>query len=714
MVDVKISELSNVSSNNLTDLFEISRRLGGDNWESRSTTYHDLVHSIAGQSVITVGSAGACASTIEDGIAHAVDRGVSVTNPIVIIVQPGIYTENPLTVPDYLSIIASGDNNTTYVDAVTTTSPIFTMNNYSIVAGLYFRNANGSGGCGIKGAGTNCVVEDCASSNCETGFYATDSASMRVVNSATINIPGQICTYAYRSDNSASLTVELGIAYGTVASMITNGFYCEGSGSKIFAPAFFAFNCTNGLHSDDGGFIDSDSGYIKYCTNGIRVGSTGTGTIINAFASSIIDSTTYDILIESVTGIIDFSGKYDRTKRSIVSGALFDSYAIDQAHNEFYVTAGSVVEKSMDIGIPGATDVGLDVGEGGSYVNDEQGNAIVEYWAYDASAASGSRFTRYTSNTGTQLIGEGDAIVVGSKFPFSAIRLDITVAANLGSNSIIVEHWNGTTWTEDTICGYKKVDMTHRGTTIFQNIETQYVEFGTAINDDWVSDRNDLDDVPDWDLAIDMYPVRFRVSGGSLTTAMVFDDGRVRGDDFDIKGAKDVVNWGRNRGTDGIFLDSDDLDDDITNPPSRVTLPFSTNITLSNLPEFSDGSISSVIVFTEIPAWADTSTPVELRCSNLWSSADTGNVNLDYIVTRWHGVLGSVTETSYSSVTSGPGVANKTKGISQSIDISSYAPTYKLIIKITRDATASNPLDTYVGDITMSGCVFRYTRKIIG
>ena len=490
MVDIKISELVNVSSNELTDLFEISRR-DGSGWESNSVTYHDLLHSVVGAQIVTVGNGGAMATTIKEGIEKALTTHVgppSVTNPVVILVQPDIYVEdNPLAIPDYVSIIAVGDNNTTTVQASDATSPIFTMDSYSTLKGFYLQNASGAGGAGVKGTGVSCLVEDCASLNCETGFWASGaSSSMRVINCAVINTPGKICIYGFRADGEAVLIMEQCISNGVTAfSLITNGIYAEDSGTTINAPTFFTYYCTNGLHVDNGGFIDCDSGYIQNCTNGMRISSTGSNSKIVTLASSITNSITYDVFIESTTGDVDFTGKMDYNKRSVISGAKFESFGIDEVNEILKLTGKVNIENSLDIGVPGANDlglgVGLDVGGGGSYDADEQGNDIVEYWQYDDSAASGSKFTRYVNNAGTQLTDENDAIVVGSKFSWSAARLDINVAANVGSNSIVTEHWNGSTWVTDTVCAYRKSDLTHRSNVIFQNVETQYVEFGTDI-----------------------------------------------------------------------------------------------------------------------------------------------------------------------------------------------------------------------------------------
>ena len=720
MTDIKISQLSNVASVNFTDEFAISRANGSE-WDSYSLTYHDLVHSIVGQSVVTVDIDGNI-TTIEAGISEAQEKTPSATQPAVILVKPGVYTENPLTLPDYVSLIATGDNNTTYVDAITTTSPILTLGNYSSVTGFTFRNANGSGGAAVKGIGSNGIMTGCSSLNCETGFWEGGGNSIRAINCAVIKTPGQVGTYAYRSDASGVFTIEQCIVNGaTTISLVDYGFYCSGVGSRMFMPTFFAFYCVNGVYVNNGGNIDSDSGYIQNCTNGMRIGSGGSDSLITSLGTSIESCTTYDVFIESTTGQIDFTGKMDYNKRSIVSGSDIASIGVDRANDMIKSTGKLSIEGSTDIGIPGAfTDalgIGLDVGEGGSYNVDSLGNSIVEFWQYDDSAASGSKFTRYADNAGTQLGDEDDAIVVGSKYPFSAIRLDVNTASNVGSNSYVAEHWNGLTWVSDGICAYKKSDMTSRGTVIFQNVETQYVEFGKGINDDWVSDENILDEVPNWDYGANMYPVRFRNNGGALTTPMVFDSGKVRGDDFDITDSQIIVIWGRYRQQETLVIPVDLMSSDSNNPPANVTINISTNVSSDVLGNFQDGAVSALNYRQIIPTWADPSTEMRLTVMMYPLNGNVGNVNIvARIVPLGAGSIidGSATENNHSLIGTTPGISNSLFGAVTDIDIELYSPGSGFVLSLERDATAGNPLDTYVGNIVVFGAKMTWTRKRLG
>jgi len=723
MVDIKISELSNVASGQLTDLFEISRNIGGGLFESYSLRYHELIHSILGQQVITVGATGAITTTIKDAVDLAISKSPSVTNPITIIVQPGTYSEDPIVIPSYVSITGLDGSKVTLIDALDPNNIMFTMSINSSLKGMRLTGANGVNGVAVKSTtgSADSILTDIAIRNCTKAVYSSGVASAIRCYQCTLLTSSGTSEYGVLADDGGVILLVSSIVRIAGTGIINYGICAKGVNSKITASTCQLTGVQNALCVDDGGTIDSNSLFIKNSTYALRIENNGNDSIINCFATDITNAFIYDIFIESITGEINYSGKVDVTKRSIVSGGSFNCVGLTNNPQGTYLTGEVSVEENLDVGFPGTTtlglDVGLDVGEGGSYDQDEQGNPIVEYWQYDASSPSGSRFTRYANNAGTQLTDNGDAIIVGSKFPFSTARIDINVIANLGGNSIVVEHWNGATWTEDQISVYKKTDMIHRGNVLFQNVETQYVEVGTKINDDWVNDQNFLDEVPDWDVGFNMYPIRFRNNGGSLVTGMEFDSGKVRGDDFDITEAKVTVNWGRYRGTETIVVPSYEMNPDTVKVPDPATITYSPHIKNTALSKCSDTKIAAMSYLQIIPDWADTSSGINLSVLMYSSDATAGNVNIivRYLPLSPGLVLdGSATDYSTSLIVPAPGVAESIFATSNLFDISVFNPRQGFIISLERDATGANPLDTYVGDIVIIGVTMQWTRKIVG
>jgi len=727
MTDIKISQLSNVASMHFEDLFEISRYTA-PGWESRSINYHDLLHSIVGARSITVDPdrpAGSGSTTIEEGVAEAValNPAPSASAPVVVSVRPGVYTEAPITVPSYVSIAGADGPKTVIVNASDPDNIMFTMSLNSTLSNMRLSGASGTSGVGVKSVAMtfDALVHDVVVRDCYTGFYASGSgAVIRMFHCSVVPFTSASDT-ALKADDGAIISATTTTIRIASSGTLTNGLYATGIGTKVTLPTFGVSDVTNGIYCDNGAIVNADSGQIDNCTNAIRIGSTGSDSKVVALGTSISDSTAYDVLMESVSGEVDFTGRMDYDKRSIVSGGIFNSYGIDHENDRLKGTGLFGIEGATEIGVPGQKVLGLgihlNVGEGDAYNQDPFGNEIVEYWQYDASAPSSTRFTRYANNAGTQLTNLGDALVVGSKYPFAAVSLNVNVAANLGSNTIVTEHWNGSSWTEDTVCAYEKTNFVHRGDALFQNVETQRVEVGRPINDDWNEDDDILDQVPEWDIGTDMYPIRFRNNVGALTTGMQFTGGQVKGDDFDVTESGKVVSWGRNRGTETNLINILEMAADAINPTSSTTVQVSANINQDFPSEYTDSRLCSMGFSMALPAWIDTSTPLVMTTGIFASNAAFGNYNFNIRLVNVEGgslLTGILPETVFSSINATVGVPNLLLGFIQSIDISSYSPGDSFVMALERDATGSNPLDTYAGDIVLTGVTIELTRKIIG
>jgi hypothetical protein len=75
---------------------------------------------------------------------------------------------------------------------------------------------------------------------------------------------------------------------------------------------------------------------------------------------------------------------------------------------------------------------------------------------------------------------------------------------------------------------------------------------------------------------------------------------------------------------------------------------------------------------------------------------------------------GTATEYSQSIVVASPGVEKQVFIATYLFDISSFAPNMIFFVSIERDATAGNPLDTYAGDVVITGLKVVWTRKRFG
>lgn len=324
MSDVKISQLSNVASNELTDLIEISRLVSGTDYESFSETYYDLLHSIVGQRTITVDGSGSMSTTIAGGIAlaSALSPVPSASAPAAVLVQPGVYTEDSIVIPPYVSVMGMGGSKGVIVNASDTDNIMFTMSLNTALVGFRLQGATGANGVAVKSTSTtmDCIIDDVIVRNCTIGFYATGvGSSFRASNIALLSI-SSTTDYGVLVEDGAVVNISNLVVRTAGSGVLTTGICVTGSSSVANITGFNVDDCVNGIYANDGGFANTDTAFIDSATNAFRVGSTGSDSHISSFASSLTNISTYSVFIESASGHVDFSGLMDYDKRSIVDG----------------------------------------------------------------------------------------------------------------------------------------------------------------------------------------------------------------------------------------------------------------------------------------------------------------------------------------------------------------------------------------------------------
>lgn len=366
--------------------------------------------------------------------------------------------------------------------------------------------------------------------------------------------------------------------------------------------------------------------------------------------------------------------------------------------------------KKGDIGVPGAF-TGLDIGEGGSYDTFIDGVEICEYWAYDDSAVSGSKFSRFASNAGTQLSAINDAIVIGSKFKFCGARLAVDVLMNPGAFKTTVQYWNGSAWVTTTSACYEKDVFIERQNLHFRDVETQYVEISRDAGVLMDSDNNILDEIPDTDAGIAFYWIRFQ-NTGLLTTPMQFSEGKVRGDDLDIAGSARALLWGLFRRPDMIFSGLGGFNS-TTNAPQSQDVDISTNISLDgNKNQFNDGVTRQLTFQSMIPIWACTASPAKLKVFGQPQSTNTGDIDMRLRVSGWSDgdvVDGTIPEVETTVSIAANGVIDKQQTLSYDLDIESFVLGSNIVVQFAR----LGGTDGFTGDFKTLGAALEYQRKFL-
>ena len=730
MSDIKISQLPVTSFITATDLLPISKNIGNGNWESNAITADNLLNSLASTRLLKVAKDGTRdASTIEEAISIAVTMSPIETNPIAISVSPGSYFENnPLNIPQWVTIFTEGGQ---YSAAIipNNNGNILVANGNSLVNGLSIIGLSTFSNVGYCSTNpSNSTIENCIIVDCQTGILANGG---NITANFITGLSVQKATGRFLSSINGGYIIAMSANItGSNSYIPVYAYYTSGTDSELYLFSCLAENCVNGIYLDDGAYVDSFTCHFESCTNALHIGPIGNGAFNKNVSTITDDGNTFDIKIESPNCTFVMSGgRINSSKFSIIDGVNISIVADDANMDGGLIMGQASLQGKVGIGTPGAItlgkDIQLNIGEGSSFVNDQQGNPIVEYWSYDTTAPSGSKFTRLTNNAGTQLTGANDAIYVGCKYPFPAIRLDIDVAA-IVPDYFTTEYWNGTTWVDLTarlpgggVAAYRRTDFATRSNNPFQNIEIQFVEFSSALfdNGDWSSDYDILDEIPKWDADDVFYAIRFR-NIGALATGMQFSNGLVKPHSFMVSTSGKKANFGIYRTEKTICIDSGTLTADPTYPPSRATLQVSTNIGYTNQPSLlKSNNISRVSTAFVVPEDIDTSSPLQCFINGNITTSDIGNIQTN----TYRAEIDVIDPPSSipvpelevgAKLTQTPGILNGFLTISQNLDVSGLEIGDTLLISFERDA-GTNPDDTYLGDFIIGNFTFKYKSKFV-
>ena len=731
MTDIRISQLPLSSIVTAGDLLEISKNLGSissPSYVSRKINFESIKESINGKRTVTVSkNSGADANTIKDGLALAATMSPTFNNPVTVLVSPGGYNEiNPLIIPANVVVDTfSGPASVIVGFTIPNVDGFVLEGTRSKVKGFScYSYAVGVTAVHYVGQGTQ--AQDITVLNAKIGFLI-DNADLEGLSTAvncrvalSSSIPGVSCDIAFSVLNSSYITLYDCLVWGYIGNPIGTAFNVDHSGIDIYSTSVYA--CANGYvqANDSLSYIENVS--FGTCDNTIN----NYGGVLYITGTQITESTIYDFVIDDVASITHFLGTADSSKFSIVSNANFTASIQDlnPLSSGSRIIGQTISESRMIVGYPDAVvenpQILFDVGEGQAYITDKYGGEVIEYWSYDANASSNSRFTRFTGNAGTQLASNGSSIVVGGKFLWSSLRVDISTIANVGSSSIVAEYWNGTTWTPIGIAAYNRQGMVHHGNKMFQNHEEQFVEHSTSIyNSTWYPDINVLDQIPNWGNTFNMYTVRYR-NVGNLVSGMTFSGGKVKGDGYQISAntTQRITAWGRNRLViQETVIPSQYLQHTIY-PADPYSVDISANIksTVPNC-KFTKNKKMAFCDLHYIQPYVDTSTPLLLQIDVVPlsdSDVPAGKINFKaYVVVLERGQLlnGSAAEMVYDITVNSIGIPNLILAGFASIDLSAYPTATAIALTIERDD--GNDGDEYMGSVAVPLMIYNHTKKVI-
>jgi hypothetical protein len=450
----------------------------------------------------------------------AVDSITTATSavPFMVLVYPGVYTESPITVDPYISIMA---HHGSVITASDNNSPLFTLQGNQVISGMSVNGPTNDVTFEITAAGTdNTTIQ-----------HSKVLAGLTAISVTGLNTVIDVDSF------SVSSSVTNGILADTNSQVRLHNYYSEATGnhllsdnSEIIGDSWTLVGGTNGIYADNGGYIEFSTVSVENTTNVVRTGSTGSNSAVtgNDLVVSGL-SRTFDIYQELADGLVELTAS--KLDASLFSVTDWDNISIDfeniEADNPRYIYA-----KDVDFGLAEDPNV-VAIGEGGTYVrgmnvlttdgtatSTTDGGNITDI-SVDAGSDDSSTFTfqgttaNHTILIGSELSDGADALKHWGIFVKQTIA-----AAEITPKSFSFEYWSGTTWTLFDVMAVQKENHYRYGNEVFirdtsspTSITEEYIRFGIGTNEGWAKKTIN---------AKNLYWIRVRINT-AVTTAPTFE-----------------------------------------------------------------------------------------------------------------------------------------------------------------------------------------------
>jgi hypothetical protein len=275
-------------------------------------------------------------TSIEDAVNSILDA--SDIKPYIINVTPGIYEENEITIPPYVSIIGSSIN-TTIIKPIGGNN-LFNLSQYNEISFLSVRDVP------LGYIAFNCVDVDSFVQFHKISIYDCDTAFNFEANTVDseayleyVDINGTFTNgiKVLGNSNVFNLNCENFYVYDAICddAIYISGIYADLS---ILAGGLFGIS-GNAITVVDGALLDIDTIKIDGFAIGINNPNVGNGSSITMRASSLAN--TLDISIQHNNSTVTFSGGLNKNNISINPSSTFNGLITDNTNNTT-VTIGNM------------------------------------------------------------------------------------------------------------------------------------------------------------------------------------------------------------------------------------------------------------------------------------------------------------------------------------------------------------------------------------
>jgi hypothetical protein len=292
--------------------------------------------------LITVGKTGCDFSSIHEACAAITDS--SSTNLYTIQVNPGIYTEQLITVPNYVSITGINLSAVT-VTPDASTHHVFNMGLQSEISFLTIKGLSGAGYAAIAcvDSGDWSMTHKVSITDCDIGILVSSNSVNTTHYAEYVDFNGTY-THAVHSIGTGGFT-----SYANVENFYNSPTTCSTAQFEVSGPG-----CRMELHLGEVNGISTDIGAkaingaqlhitgVDFIGSAIGIHVPNTGSAPDLKISCTIEAVTTDILIEHPGTTGTFIGMADRSLSSVNS-----SSPVSMAYAGYGATGGFTVLKDL-------------------------------------------------------------------------------------------------------------------------------------------------------------------------------------------------------------------------------------------------------------------------------------------------------------------------------------------------------------------------------
>lgn len=430
----------------------------------------------------------------------------SSTKPYLVLVYPGLYSEDPMTVPASVSVESAGVG-AVLVSPNNNSLPLWSLGADSFVAGFNIDGPSLDNAFELTSAVTAKVKNVTILSGLR-GFQATNPSSEIQIDDCRV-LSG-VGTGIYAT-GGAELFVN------NLYSEATTGAECNNSTININNSVLT--DGTNGLYSVNFGLIRPRNVTIRSATNGLRVDSFG--EIVGSAVSC--DGCTFDLRQDNASAIVQLFGSILRKDRMLFADLSNISAVFENGKPG---DRGLAVTKELHVGMPELGSESL-FGEGGPYC---RGIKVLTTDGATSSTTDGGNITdvssdatSFTGSTFTfQGAASGHSILFGSELSDGSdvlkhwgYEVKQTIAASeVSPRSFVFEIWDGSNWTSvGVLAAHNNESYRYADEVFIRSNLTELLRFGISESSSWSKKTID---------GSNLYWSRIRIET-TVTTAPVFE-----------------------------------------------------------------------------------------------------------------------------------------------------------------------------------------------